>query len=98
MLILPYFALVQNGANPFMFLDNAKPLLSNALPLLLADGIALLPRGATINGAAAAAPKGLRHVRRHPVVPALAYEFRRVEALVAAPWHAPASRKFLQVG
>ena len=27
MLILPYFALVQNGANPFMFLDNeAAPL------------------------------------------------------------------------
>jgi hypothetical protein len=28
MLILPYFALVQNGANPFMFLDNVKPLPS----------------------------------------------------------------------
>ena len=28
MLNLPYFALVQNGANPFVFLDNVKPLLS----------------------------------------------------------------------
>ncbi len=29
MLILPYFASVQNGANPFTFLDNVEPLLSN---------------------------------------------------------------------
>src|SRR4030095_5059603 len=65
-------------------------------PLLLADGIAFLPRRAAINGAAASSPKVLRHVWRHPNVPTLAHKIRRVETLVAAHRHASASRKFLQ--
>ena|SRR5258705_6618046 len=36
MLILPYFALVQNGANPFMFLDNVSR--SSRTPALGAGG------------------------------------------------------------
>ena len=86
---MPHFAQQRNGLQP------AKTFF-DALPLLLADGIARLSRGATINGAAASSPKVLRHVRRHPNVPALAHEIRRVEALVPAHRHAPASRNFLQ--
>src|SRR5258708_22996221 len=86
---MPHFAQHRNGLQP------AKTFF-DALPLLRADGIAPLPRGAAINGAAASSPKVLRHVRRHPNVPALAHEIRRVEALVAAHRHTPASRNFLQ--
>jgi hypothetical protein len=68
----------------------------DALPLLLADDIAALPRGAPINGAAASSPKVLRHVRGHPQVPALAHKIRGIEALVAAHRHPPDTRKFLQ--
>jgi len=50
----------------------------------------------TIDGAAASSSYVLRHVRRHPNVPALAHEIRRVKTLVAAHRHAPASRNFLQ--
>ncbi len=73
---MPHFAQQGNGFQP------AKTFF-DALPLLLADDIAPLPRGATINGAAASSPKVLRHVRRHPNVSALAYEIRRVEAFTA---------------
>ena len=86
---MPHFAHQRNGLQP------AKTFF-DAFPLFLADGIAPLPRRAAINGAAASSPKVLRHVRRHPNVPALAHEICRVEALVAAHRHAPASRKFLQ--
>src|SRR5258706_2914680 len=86
---MPHFAQQRNGLQP------AKTFF-DALPLLLADGIAPLPRRAAINGAAASSPKVLRHVRRHPNVPALAHEIRRVEALVASHRHAPPSLKFLQ--
>jgi transcriptional regulator with AAA-type ATPase domain len=86
---MPHFAQQGNSLQP------AKTFF-DALPLLLADDIALLPRGATINGAAASASKVLRHVRCPPNIPALAHEIRRVEALVAAHGHPPASRNFLQ--
>src|SRR6266567_2109678 len=86
---MPHFAQQRNGLQP------AKTFF-DALPLLLTDGIARVSRRATIDGAAASSPKILRHVRRHPKVPALAHEIRRVEALVAAHRHAPASWNFLQ--
>ena len=82
---MPHFAHQRNSFQP------AKTFF-DALPLLLADDIAALPRGAAINGAAASSPKVLRHVRRDPKVPALAHEIRRVEALVAAHCHTSASR------
>jgi hypothetical protein len=53
---MPYFAHQRNGLQP------AKTFF-DALPLLLADDIAPLPRGAAINGAAASSPKVLRHAR-----------------------------------
>ena len=86
---MAHFAHQRNGLQP------AKTFF-DALPLLLADGIAPVPRGAAINGAAASSPKVLCHVRCYPNIPALAHEICRVEALVAAHRRAPASRNFLQ--
>src|SRR5258707_13543699 len=86
---MAHFAQQRNGLQPTKtFFDT--------LPLLLADGIALALRRAAINGAAASSSKVLRHVRRHPNVPALAHEIRRAEALVAAHRPAPASRNSFQ--
>src|SRR5437016_6918340 len=47
--------------------DGLQPAKTffDALPFLLADGVARVSRGSTINGAAASASQVLRHVRRH---------------------------------
>src|SRR5260370_31249573 len=82
---MPQLAQQRNGLQPTKtFFDT--------LPLLLTDGIPRVSRLATINSAAASSSRVLRHVRRHPNVPALAHEIRRVETLVAAHCHPPASR------
>jgi hypothetical protein len=57
----------------------------DALPLLLADGIARVARGACIDGAPASALIVLRHVGRHSQMAALGHEIRRVISLVPAP-------------
>jgi hypothetical protein len=54
------------------------------LPLLLADGVTRVPRGATINRAAAASSQVLRHVRPHAQIAALLHKPERVESFVAA--------------
>jgi hypothetical protein len=41
--ILPYFALVQNGANPFILLDNVKPPFSKCLTWAHKTRLQLLP-------------------------------------------------------
>src|SRR5258705_51436 len=86
---MPHLAQQRNGLHP------AKSFF-DTLPLLLTDGIARVSHRAAIDSAAASSSCVLRHVRRHPYVPALAHEIRGVEALVAAYRHAPASRNFLQ--
>ena len=51
---------------------------------LLADGVARLSRGSTIDRAAASPSQVLRHVRRHPQVPAFPHKIRGVETFVAS--------------
>ena len=85
------------GKNPVHLAHSAMPNLAhqrnrfqpsealfNALPFSLTDGITCVPRGATINRAAARAFVVLRHLRRHLQVPALFHEVPRVEPFVSA--------------
>ena len=51
------------------------------LPLLLADGLTRVPRGAAIDRAASASFQALRHVRRHSQLAALLHQPERVEPL-----------------
>src|SRR5215831_1439025 len=58
--------------------------LFDSLPLSLADGIARVPRRASIDRAAATPFVVLRHMRCHPHIPTLSHESLRVESLVSA--------------
>ena len=53
-------------------------------PLLLADGVTRVPRGAAINRAAPASSQVLRHVWRHAQMAALLHKPERVEPSVTA--------------
>jgi hypothetical protein len=85
------------GKDPMQFAHAVMPNLSHQrdrlqpaeaffdpLPLLLADGVARVPRGAVIHGAAPASRKVLCHVRRHPQMAAPLHESECVEPFVAA--------------
>jgi hypothetical protein len=56
----------------------------DSFPLLLADGVTRMPRGAAINRAAPASSQVLRHLRRHAQMAALLHKTERVEPFVAA--------------
>jgi len=86
---VPQFAQQRDGLQP-------AEAFFDALPLLLAEGIARLSRGAAVDGTAASSSGVLRYVRCHAQVATLAREFRGVVALVAAHGHTPPSRNVLQ--
>jgi len=86
---VPQFAQQRDGLQP-------AEAFFDALPLLLAEGIARLSRGAAVDGTAASSSGVLRYVRCHAQVATLAHEFRGVVALVAAHGHTPPSRNVLQ--
>ena len=88
------------GEDPVHFAHPAMPNLPHQrdrlqpaetffdpLPLSLADAITRVPGGAPINRASASPSQVLRHVRRHPQVPALRHETERVVAFVPAHRH-----------
>src|SRR5271170_6852276 len=85
------------GENPIYLTHSTMPQLAHEgnrlqpaeaffdpLPLLLAEGETRVPRRAAINRAAAPPSQVLRHMRRHPQIPALFYEIPRVKPFVAA--------------
>jgi len=97
------------GEDPIHLADSTVPQLAHqrnrlqpaealfdSLPLSLADGIARVPRRASIDRAAATPFVVLRHVRRHPYIPALSHESLRVESLVSAHRHRLHARQLLQ--
>ena len=97
------------GKHPVHFVHPAMPNLPHErnrlqpaeaffdpLPLLLADDVAGVPRGAAINRAAPAASQILRHVRRHAEIPALLHKIPRVKSFVAAHRHRLGAAKLLQ--
>jgi mRNA interferase HigB len=86
---VPQFAQQRNGLQP-------AEAFFDALPLLLAEGIARLSRGAAVDGTAASSSGVLQYVRCHAQVATLAHEFRGVVAIVAAHGHTPPSRNGLQ--
>ena len=75
--------------------DRLQPAetLFDPFPLLLAEGVTRVPRGAAINRAAPASSQVLRHVRRHAQMAALLHKPERVEPFVARPPSAVACRE-----
>ena len=95
--------------DPMHFADSAMPQLPHQrnrlqpaeafldpLPLSLAQGIAQMARGASINRTATASFVVLRHVRRHSQIPAFGHKTEGVESFVASYRHRPRSRNLLQ--
>jgi len=74
---VPQLAHERNGLQP-------PEALFDSLPLSLADGIAWVPRRASIDRAAATPFVVLRHMRCYPHIPALSHESLRVESFVSA--------------
>src|ERR1700747_3812072 len=67
----------------------------DSLPLSLADGIAGVPRRASIDRAPPRSFVVLCHMRRHPNIPALGHESPRVESFISAYRHRLPSRPLL---
>jgi hypothetical protein len=57
------------------------------LPLLLADDVSHVPRGAAINRAPTVPSQVLRHMRHHSQVPALGQKPARVKPYIATHRH-----------
>ena len=97
------------GEDPIRFANSTLPQLAHqrnrlqpaeaffdSLPLSLADGVARVPRRASIDRAAARPFVVLPHMRRHVDIPALGHESLRVESLVSAHRHRLRARQLLQ--
>src|SRR5215471_17406954 len=78
--------------------DRLQPAKTffDSLPLYLAGGVAGVPRRASIDRAATGPFVILRHMRRHPHIPALGYESPRVESFISADRHRLRSWQLLQ--